>query len=69
MEVGRECFDKDTVERAFKQIKGILDLRLVRVWLKSHIESHIKIFYLAYAILAYLKFHSTEKGDIEWRGP
>ncbi len=49
-------FDKDTVERAFRQIKGVLDLRPVRVWLKSHIESHIKICYLAYAILAYLDF-------------
>ena len=49
-------FDKDTVERAFKQLKGVLDLRPVRVWLKSHIESHIKICYLAYAILAYLDY-------------
>ncbi len=44
------------MERAFRQIKGGLDLRPVRVWLKSHIESHIKICYLAYAILAYLDF-------------
>ena len=55
-EVVRKYFDKDTVERAFRQIKGVLDLRPVRVWLKSHIESHIKICYLAYAILAYLDF-------------
>ncbi len=55
-EVVRKYFDKDTVERAFKQLKGVLDLRPVRVWLKSHIESHIKICYLAYAILAYLDY-------------
>ena len=49
-------FDKDTVERAFKQLKGVLDLRPVRVWLKSQIESHIKVCYLAYAILAYMDY-------------
>jgi hypothetical protein len=32
----REYYDKDSVEGSFKQIKSILDLRHVRVWLKSH---------------------------------
>lgn len=49
-------YDKDSVERAFKQKKGILDLRPVRVWLKSHIEGHVKICYLAYSILSYLSY-------------
>lgn len=52
----RKYYDKDSVERAFKQMKGVLDLRPVRVWLKSHIEGHIKVCYLAYAILAYLDY-------------
>ena len=60
-DVVRKYFDKDTVERAFKQLKGVLDLRPVRVWLKSHIESHIKICYLAYAILAYMDYILTGK--------
>lgn len=48
-------FDKDVVERSFKQLKGILSLRPVRVWLRSHVEAHIKICYVAYAILSLLQ--------------
>ncbi|MEM3191612.1 MAG: hypothetical protein QW292_05855 [Candidatus Parvarchaeota archaeon] len=39
----KKYYDKDSVERAFKQMKGLLDHRPVRVWLKSHIEGHVKI--------------------------
>ena len=52
----RKYYDRDSVERAFKQMKGVLELRPVRVWLKSHIEGHIKVCYLAYALLAYLDY-------------
>ena len=55
-EVIKKYFDKEMVERAFKHIKGILNLRPIRVWLTNHIEGHIKICYLAYAILALLNF-------------
>ena len=44
------------VERAFKHIKGVLNLRPIRVWLNNHIEGHIKICYLAYAILSLMNF-------------
>jgi len=54
--VVKKYYEKDTVERAFKQLKGILKLRPVRVWLKEHVESHFKICYLAYAILSYMDF-------------
>ena len=37
-------------------MKGILDLRPVKGWLKSHIEGHVKICYLAYSILSYLSY-------------
>ncbi len=55
-EVVRKYYDKDSVERAFKQLKGVLDLRSVRMWLKSHIEGHVRVCYLAYAILSYLNY-------------
>ncbi len=55
-EVVQKYYDKDSVERAFKQLKGVLDLRPVRVWLKSHVEGHMRICYLAYAILSYLGY-------------
>ncbi len=60
-DVVRKYYDKDSVERAFKQIKGVLDLRPVRVWLKSHIEGHVKICYLAYSILSYLSYILEKK--------
>ncbi|MBS3064732.1 MAG: transposase [DPANN group archaeon] len=55
-EVVRNYFDKEMVERAFKHIKGVLNLRPIRVWLNNHIEGHIKICYLAYAILSLMNF-------------
>jgi len=55
-EVVRNYFDKEIVERAFKHIKGVLNLRPIRVWLNNHIEGHIKICYLAYAILSLMNF-------------
>ena len=61
-DVVRKYYDKDSVERAFKQMKGVLDLRPVRVWLKSHIEGHVKICYLAYSILSYLSYILEKKG-------
>jgi len=55
-EVVSKYYDKDMVERAFKQIKGVLSLRPIRVWLSNHIEGHIKICYLAYAILSLMNY-------------
>jgi len=60
-DVVKKYYDKDTVERAFKRINGILDLRSVRMWLRSHIESHVKICCLPYTILSYLSFIMEEK--------
>ncbi|MGC8581308.1 MAG: transposase [Thermoplasmata archaeon] len=61
-EVVKKYYDKDSVERAFKQMKGVLDLRPVRVWMKSHIEGHVKICYIAYSILSYLSYILEKKG-------
>ena len=55
-EVVRRYFDKDVVERSFRQIKGPLSLRPIRVWIAEHVSAHIKICYLAYALLALLGF-------------
>lgn len=56
VEVVKRYYDKDMVERAFKQIKGVLSLRPIRVWLSNHVEGHIKICYLAYAILSLMNY-------------
>lgn len=50
--VVKKYFEKDVIERAFKQIKGILSMRPVRVWLKEHVEGHVRICYLSYALLS-----------------
>ncbi len=55
-EVVKKYYEKEIIERAFKQIKGILNLRPIRVWLTDHIEGHIKICYLAYAILSLMNY-------------
>ncbi len=55
-EVVRRYYDKEMVERAFKHLKGVLSLRPIRVWLSNHITGHIKICYLAYAILSLLNY-------------
>lgn len=55
-EVVRKYYDKEIIERAFKQLKGVLKLRPIRVWLKEHKEGHIAICYLAYAILSLMNY-------------
>lgn len=55
-EVVKRYYDKEMVERAFKQLKGILSLRPIRVWLSNHVTGHIKICYLAYAILSLMNY-------------
>ncbi len=62
-EVVKKYYDKEMVERAFKQIKGVLNLRPIRVWLSNHVTGHIKICYLAYAILSLLN-HKLKKLNI-----
>ena len=52
----KKYYDKEMVERAFKQLKGVLSLRPIRVWLSDHITGHIKICYLAYAILSLMNY-------------
>ena len=56
VEVVKRYYDKEMVERAFKQLKGVLSLRPIRVWLSNHVEGHIKICYLAYAILSLMNY-------------
>ena len=62
VEVVRKYFEKDVVERAFKQLKGVLSLRPVRVWLRSHVEAHVKVCYVAYAILCLLQYRISSSG-------
>lgn len=55
-EAVKKYFEKDIVEKSFREMKGVLSLRPIRVWLKRHVEAHIKICYLSYNILTLLKY-------------
>ncbi len=61
-EVVEKYYNKDTVERAFRKMKGVISLRPVRVWLLSHVYAHIKICYLSYAILSMLEYKIRSTG-------
>jgi len=55
-------FNKDVVEKAFRSLKGITQLRPVRHWLAEHVHAHVFICYLAYLLLSLLQYRlrSTE---------
>jgi transposase len=55
-EAVRKYFDKDIVDKAFKELKGILSLRPVRVWTREHVRGHVRICYLAYALLSLMNY-------------
>lgn len=61
-EVVKKYYDKEIIERAFKQMKGVLNLRPIRVWLEGHVNGHILICYMAYAILALMNYKLKKLG-------
>jgi transposase len=56
-EMVRLYFDKDVVEKAFRCIKGITQLRPIRHWLYDRVIAHVMICYLSYTLLIILKEH------------
>lgn len=54
-EMVRLYFDKDVVEKAFRCIKGITQLRPIRHWLYDRVIAHVMICYLSYTLLIFLK--------------
>ena len=49
-------FDKDVVEKAFRSLKGITQLRPVRHWLTERVHAHVFLCYLAYLLLSLLQY-------------
>jgi len=47
-------FAKDVVEKAYRQIKTTINLNPIRKYRMDRIIAHVKICYLAYALLSYL---------------
>ena len=48
-------FDKDLVEKAFQNLKGVIKLRPIRHWLHDRVIAHVFICYLSYLLLTILK--------------
>jgi transposase len=55
-------FDKDIVEKAFRNIKGITRLQPVRHWLYNRVIAHVFICYLAYLLLSILHYRLKRIG-------
>ena len=49
-------FNKDIVEKAFRSLKGITQLRPVRHWLAERVHAHVFLCYLAYLLLSLLQY-------------
>lgn len=66
-EIIRIYFEKDLVEKAFQNLKGVVALRPIRHWLYDRVEGHIFICYLAYLLLSLLKYRlkKIDVGPIE----
>ena len=52
----RLYFEKDTIEKSFQSLKGVLGLRPVRFWLQDKVNAPILICYLSYTLLTTFKF-------------
>jgi transposase len=53
-------FDKDIVEKAFRSLKGVTQLRPVRHWLAERVHAHVFLCYLAYLLLSLLHYRLRE---------
>jgi transposase len=57
----RIYFEKDIVEKAYRELKSSVNLHPLRKYRISHIKAHVKICYLAYAILSYIQYRVRPK--------
>jgi transposase len=55
-------FERDIVEKAYRELKTSINLNPVRKYRLDRIRAHVKICYLAYAILSYIQYKVKPKG-------
>lgn len=60
-ELIRKYFDKDTVEKAFACLKGVIKIRPVRNWIAERVKAHVFICYLSYLLLSILDYKLKNK--------
>ena len=56
-EMVQQYFDKDLVEKAFHDFKGVIKHRPIRHWLENRVKAHVFICYLSYLLLSLLNMH------------
>lgn len=61
-EIVKTYFEKDRVEKAFKCLKGMIELRPIRHWLSGRVRAHVFICYLSYALLSMLDWRLKSAG-------
>jgi transposase len=49
-------FEKDRVEKAFRTLKGLLEMDKIRFWLKGKVKGHIFVCYLSYLLMSLLDY-------------
>lgn len=54
-EVVRHYYEKDIVEKAFRELKSSIDLHPIRKYRLDRIKAHVRICYLAYSLLVYMR--------------
>ena len=54
-EVVKTYFERDIVEKACRQLKTSINLQPVRKYRLDRVGAHVKICYMAYAILSYIQ--------------
>jgi hypothetical protein len=55
-EMVKAYFEKDKVEKAFRCLKGLIEMDKVRFWLENRVRGHIFVCYLAYLLLSVLEY-------------
>lgn len=67
-EIVRAYFEKDLIERAFRALKGIVEIRPVRHWLSNRVKAHVFICYLSYLLISVLQYKLEKFGIKDERG-
>lgn len=57
----RLYYDKDIIEKSFRTLKGISNIRPIRFWLSNRVIAHVFICYLSYLLLSVLNLNLKSK--------
>jgi transposase len=67
-EIIKAYFEKDRIEKAFRTLNGIVEIRPVRHWLSNRVKVHVFICYLSYLLLTVLEHKLRDSNIKDERG-